>query len=511
MSTSSRLIWGTIASWARICVTILFQIVLVPVFLGHWSTQTYGIWLAIQSLIYVLTILDLGHQTFLGYEFLRFGATGKEKISHALYSGIILGAVISVVQILLIFFLVRTPLMISLLGETKSVDQHIIQDAGEVLLLQGITWLLCTSASGLLSRALITFGHFTRISLWQIYIAIITGIAPAIAVMFGADLLKAGIFTAIATVVFSIPQYVDMFLLLRKEKIDFVSPSLKLGWKNFYSSLALSGRIILENTRQQGVRLIVAPLSGINALAAFSTMRTMSNFALQGLNTITNPLMPELSRFLHQRDQERMESAFGTLWVVLIIILAPSVLVLQAVVEPLYHVWTRGKLPFDPFLFAFLSLSVLVYALEQSAMAIIVGNNLLKAQLFVSAVVAIIVIAGIYFLLPSIGIVAAGIALLGAEIFATVGYRLYAEQWLKKNGLKWPKKAYLISATSVVCSGIAMILMILLPAFKWFTLIAAILMLFWIFSKYWKALPEIATQNVKRLVVRLPGVNKIIR
>lgn len=511
MSTSSRLLWGSAASWARTCVTVLSQTLLVPIYLSHWNIKTYGIWLAIQSLLYLLTIPDTGYQTFLGYEYLRFGQEERKKISVNLYSGAAFGLIISVVQIIIIITLLFTGSLGSMLGESGVADTRIMHEAGIVLLIQGVTWLLCTSISGQLSRSLLAFGYFPRMSLWVLIMGINTSFSPVIAVMFGAGLLQTAAFSAICTLVFATAQYTDMFRLLKKENVQFSFPSLLLGYKNFIHSLALSGKLILENMRQQGVRLIVAPLAGITGLAAFSTMRTMSNFALQGLNTVTYPLMPELSRFLHQRDQDRMEAGFGTLWIVLIIILAPSVIVLQAFAEPLFAVWTRGKLPFDPSLFAILSLSVLVYALVQPAMAIIVGNNLVKIQFYLSAVVAMVVIAGIYFLLPLIGLVGAGIALLTAEIFAAIGYKYYAKRWLQENGLQWPRSSYLISVTSVWTAAVAMSVMIFFPALKWLAMIVSLIILGWTLAKYWKALPAVATQNVRKLMTGIPGMKRIIK
>src|SRR5690606_38192305 len=105
--------------------------------------------------------------------------------------------------------------------------------------------------------------------------------------------------------------------------IGFITPSFKMGLKDFIYSLALSGKDLLENTRQQGARLILAPLAGAVGLATFSTMRTVANIALQGLGTLTNPLMPELMSFLHKRDQERTEVALGTVWMIVAIVLSP--------------------------------------------------------------------------------------------------------------------------------------------------------------------------------------------
>ena len=73
MSAAARLISGSVAAWAQIAVNMVAQIVLVPIYLNYWSVDTYGVWLAIQGIMSALSMLDMGHQNFMGYEFLRIG------------------------------------------------------------------------------------------------------------------------------------------------------------------------------------------------------------------------------------------------------------------------------------------------------------------------------------------------------------------------------------------------------------------------------------------------------
>ena len=510
MSTARRLVSGSAASWARILFTIGSQVAVVPLYLSHWKVETFGVWLAVQSLVYLLSILDLGHQTYLGYEFLKFGRLKLDSLSLYLWSGVACGIVASLLQILLIGVFIFAALVPKLLGVTVSNNSQLLFEASMILVIQGVSWLLCTSVTGLLSRALEAFGYFPRMSWWNLSISIITTIIPVIAVICGAGLLTTGIIGGITSLLCSIPLYVDIFRIIKKEGIPFTPPSIKTGSRNFFYSLLMSGRILLENTRQQGVRLIIAPF-GVNILAAFSTMRTMSNFALQGLNTITHPLMPELTRFLHQRDQQRMEAAFGTLWIVLIAVLAPCVVTLQVFIEPLYALWTRGQLPFNASLFAILSLSVLVFAVSQPAIAIVVGNNMLKTQLLFSIITAVIVIGGILLLMPFIGIIGAGIALLCAEVVGVIGFRLAAEKWLKENELQWPRQAFSIGINAVLIAGVAMAGMIAFPVAKWFILAAALACFAWNLYRYLQVLPDIATDKLRRYMVRVPVLRRAIK
>ncbi len=101
MSAAARLISGSVASWAQIAVTMAAQLVLVPIYLNYWSVETYGIWLAIQGIMSALSMLDMGHQNFMGYEFLRIGRHNIPALSKYLWSAMIVGILISSLQILL--------------------------------------------------------------------------------------------------------------------------------------------------------------------------------------------------------------------------------------------------------------------------------------------------------------------------------------------------------------------------------------------------------------------------
>lgn len=482
------------------------QVALVPIYLTHWNVVTYGVWLSIQAIVSFITILDFGHQEFLSYEFLRIGKDNRAQLSTCLWSGISVGIVISLIQLLLIIVFVNSDALPILLGKSNQLSPALIRATKYVLFLQGVSWLVCSSATGLLFRVLVPFGYYPRMAWWNLFSSIISLILPLIAVILGADLLIAGIVTVCTGLTIGVFIYVDLFRVLRREKISFSLPSWQVAKRNFFRSLAITGKVLLEMARGHGIRLIMAPLSGAAGLVAFSTMRTGANVALQGVRTITNPLMPELMRFLNQRDQDRVDVAFGIVWIIVVALLAPAVVLLQAFVEPLYMLWTRGKIPFDPLLFALLSLGVLVYAVAQPAMAVVVGNNLLKPQLVISALGAGIAIIGLSILVPVMGILGGGVALFIAEVVATIGYWSVARRWLHGMGLLWPERSFIIAITSVIIAAVSMGFMTWFPQLTWLILILSVLLLGWNFQQYWLILPGLATQRAKKLIIGLPVI-----
>lgn len=507
MSVTKRLISGSAATWAQIAVSIATQIAIVPIYLNYWSVKTYGLWIAIQTIVVFLSMLDYGHQQYLGYEFLKIGAENRRSLSKYMWSGVLVGLCLILFQIALILALVVFGALPALLGDVgTAADKEMLDAAGIVLVFQLVAYLIVISVSGLMTRVLSPFGYFPRIAWWAVAGAIITTAAPLIPLISGAGLLTTGIVAAGASVTYSIPLYFDLFSLLSKEKIPFTRPSLKLGYKNFRQSLALSGKSLFDNIRQQGARLVLAPLSGTVGLAAFSTMRTGANVALQGLNTITNPLMPDLIRFLHHRDQNRTEAAFGAIWIVVIALMSPGVVILQVFVEPLYTWWTDGKIAFDPLLFAVLSMGVLVYAIIQPAMAVVTGNNMLKPQVLLSLLAALIVIGGTFALVPVLNILGTGLALLTSEIVISAGYYFYAKQWLHRNGLVWPKQAFVTAIVSVVIAGFAMGVLLIAPQLKWLVLGLSLSLFAVNFRIFWSKLPTLATDRARQLLTKVTGL-----
>ena len=190
--------------------------------------------------------------------------------------------------------------------------------------------------------------------------------------------------------------------------------------------------------------------------------------------------------------------------------MAPGVVILQVLIEPLYLLWTQNKVSFDPLLFAFLSFGVLVYAVVQPAMAVVIGNNMTKVQLALTTIAAIIVLAFLIISVPLVGIVGAGAALLLAEVVAAVGYKKHAKRWLKQNDLKWPSRAFHIAITALLIAAASLGGLILTPEFKWAIIAISMFFFGWNFLRYWKILPQIAKDNARNIAMKIPGVRGIL-
>jgi O-antigen/teichoic acid export membrane protein len=488
----------------RIGITLCAQIFLLPVYLSYWDKKTYGVWLAIQAVIGLTTLPDTAYSNYLGYEFFKIGGGDRRRISVLFSASIPVSLTLGTIEFVVVFLLVRSNAQDWLFGMNTATDSQLMKDAGVVLLIQSLVWPIVGSVGATAGRVLAPFGYFPRMAWWGVFAIIMTSVSPAIAVILGAGLRGAGVVLGLATILYNAPLFADMYRIAKREGLFFTRPDFALGLNKLWSSLALMGKTFLEMARQQGIRIVLSPLVGVAEMAAFATLRTGANSVLQGLSTITNPLMPELMRFLVARDQERSEASFGVVWLVVTVCMAPAVIVLQGVAPHIFEVWTRGKISFAPLLFATLSDGILVYALSQPAMAVAQGNNLLRAQLVISALAGATVIGGLFLLVPAFSILGAGIALLLAEIVSLVGYVWVASEWLSTQSMHWPSPAFRTVTTSVGVSVLATAVMAILPGFAYIVMALAGLVELLLVVLYWKQVPTIARSRAAHVLAMMP-------
>ena len=499
MSVINRLLLGGALSWARLFITIISQIALVPIYLTYWDVATYGIWLATLAIGSLASLFSIGHQNFIGNEFLKIGNLNRIATQKILSSSFPFSLLIAFIELLVLTILV----VYGLYSYVIDMDTLHKSKIAVVLIIQSGTWFVISSWVGILTRAVIPFGYYPRMAWWSLLAGICASFAPAIAVFFGANLVIAAISLSGSIVFYNIFVAIDVFHILKKENIEFIKPNYLNGLFNVYRSFFLAMQSLLEMARQQGSRIILAPLAGVADMAAFATMRTGANFALQGLNTITGPVMPELMRFLATRDQPRAESTFAIVWLMLCAVLSPAIVVVQWLAPALFPLWTHGKIAFDPWLFGMLSLGVAVQALAQPAAAVLQGNNILRAQLGISMVATTVAVGGMVWLVPHMGVRGAGLALLAAELTSLFAYVWVAQQWLRQQGMRWPWKAFGAAAAAVPVTALGMVALALLPTgLTIASLLGTLVLQVLVAIAYWRQLPALARLRAASLLAR---------
>jgi O-antigen/teichoic acid export membrane protein len=502
MSSLHRFLSASAASWSRILLTVLTQVLLVPVFLSHWSVEEYGCWLIIQTLVAISALLSGSHQNFVGFEFLKIGDKRRAEMRLLFYSALPYVLLIAAVELLGLLLLIFFGFFGRVFDPNHSMDRVVLHQAYWSVIVFSIYWVL-TCISALASRAVAPYGHFARMAWWATFIAVLQALTSGVAVSLGANLLETTIWMVVAGAAANIPVHIDMWRMFRRYGLVPVAPDWKLGLKNVWYSLAIALSALLDISRQQGVRILLGGILGVTQMTAFSTTRTLSNLSLQGIGTITNPIMPEFMRFLRERDADRSNATVGFVWFLTVVLVAPVLIVFQWLMPTIFHIWTRGKMPFNPVLFGLFSISLLVFSVARPSVAVLQGNNLLKVQLWISIIVSTIAVGGIALLTAAFGVSGAASALLLAELVGTVLSISFASKWLTENRIGFPWRLFAVTLISIGIATVAIFSMIYAPRAVPLILVVSVGFSCLVAMAFIRQLPAVALLRVRALVSRL--------
>lgn len=490
MSVAARVLWGSLAAWSKIGVTAVTQIALVPIFLSFWSVEQYGCWLVIQSVTAFVNIFSLAHHNYVGNEFLRVPERDPVRIGTLLSAALPYSIALGLIELALLAVL-------ALLGHTAMLfdpEQHLsadlLREAVWALALLSTSTFLTVCTSGLYSRVAGTFGHFPRTAWWGVVVAITTAAASALLVWFGAGLLAtaAGVAT-LNLLMFALYQR-DLWRLSRHHRVALTHPDWRLGLGNLLASLQLGLSYLLGLVRQQGTRILVSSTLGVAQAVAFTTMRTASNLSLQGIATVVDPVFPEFMGFLRDRNRSAIVGTFAFVWLVVVFLMGPVLVLLQLIAPDLFAAWTQGKVPFDPVVFALFSMTMMVFALARPADSILLGNNLLGAQLVMAASLAAGTVVGILWLDGDQGMRGIVVVLLAVETAGALFSLYWAARWLARHGLQWPHPLFRLAAAEVLVCSLSVMWIALEPRWRLQVGLLALACTALLFAGFVSRLPE---------------------
>ena len=458
MSVAKRFLSGSLASVASILVVLTNQLAIVPLLLSHWSVDDFGIWLAVQALMAFGTVVSAGCNTYFEFEFLKIGPINKLELSRLLHSGLPVLLIFSVGESVLLLLFVWLGLLDPLLAGGQKLKPENLRSASELLMIQSATWCVFTTIPSLYQRALGPLGYYARNTWIYVAGAMLSTIAVAVSVMMGADYLWAGISQAVVYAIFASITFFDFRRSLQKEEILMSKPCSKVAFSAVIPTFALATKSLLTIVQQQGLRVLLSSSLGLKELASFASMRTVSNFALQGIGIIVNPITPELMRFSHQKDSAKVQGTFMLIWFFTVILLSATLIALQYMAPWLFGVWTLGKVRFNPTVFAVISISMLVFGLSQPALVVIRGANKVRLQLSAALIGGILVAIPVFIFSSRIGLLAAAFGIIAAELTTLILSVAGAKKWLATQGLVWPKRAFALLSVYVTAGSLCILL-----------------------------------------------------
>jgi O-antigen/teichoic acid export membrane protein len=412
----SRTLNSTLYGFILLALTFVQSILLVPILISNWGTEKYGIYLNIFAFIQILRTLDFGHQNFIGNEFNREYHRNKDRASHLLTSSIRMAIMLGFVEVVVFvgFWLSgKADTLLGISGENANLILFGI-------LCMVLMWWLIGSVAGTLIKAVVSKGLFAQSVLWGILIKVLEIIVLLVAGIYNVSLFHVLWIWALINMLYSLIVFRWIWFHLEEIGIHWRKGSWKEAFSNAKNSTVLTLNSMFEQFSTNGINFLITRYISLLLLPVYTTLRTITNMAVQMTNLIMNPLQPELIRYHSEQSGHKIASVTKTYWLIGGAMVNITLLALTPFMSWLYAVWTNQQLQFDPILFYLLCLSVAVANFGKTWTTYLVGSNDLKAITMMSVARFGIIFTIIYFAAGHYGLVAIGWAVLNGEIISSL-------------------------------------------------------------------------------------------
>jgi O-antigen/teichoic acid export membrane protein len=339
-----RLMLGFSSALVGKAAGTLMQVVQVPVLFHFWGRTLFGVWVILTAFPTYLAFQNTGFGSVAGNEMTMLMARGERDAALRVFQSCwwLISLMMGVTGALLCVALYFLPM--AKLLHLPEISEH---DAswslfwlGTALLLQQLEQLLQASYRCI---ARYSYGSFLKSGLSVVAFSV--QLAPVI--------MGYGIRTT--AMVFALANIGVTLVLCVMVKRDI--PWISYGWSHasfaeikrlMRPALAFMGFPVSNALNLQGSQLAVNYAMGADAVAVFSTARTVSRLALQVVEMVKNTVWPELSIAFGSGNMELVRSLHRRACQVALFISLGVVAVVAALGPTLLHKWTLGKVPSSP-------------------------------------------------------------------------------------------------------------------------------------------------------------------
>ncbi|WP_174501497.1 hypothetical protein [Citrobacter freundii] len=341
-----RLIKGILSSYYGQAITILFQLLSVPLFLNYWGEEKYSEWIVIYTIPSIIGMMELGIFNVIINEIIslrnRMGGFNKEayKLASTANTFLLLLSLTSITMTLILFFygngylysLVFAYSTILILTNYYNVlfkitcEYHIASFiANTIRLLEYVFIFAC-----------VYFGTTIQI----VFVLLLSVRAISLLLMFNFSVRKRNFCGIIRLCEFNFSTHVHIGDIFKNSLLPI--------------SMIFNNQVLI---------ILIKNYFGDVFVIMFSTMRTFFRLSNQITSAINMSMWQEFLRI--RGDREYIKSVLNNLLLVNFFILLVLFFFYSILGEYIYVFWTKDKISYDYFYYVSIMISVLFYSLWQ--------------------------------------------------------------------------------------------------------------------------------------------------
>lgn len=392
----------------------LYSLLLIPLLIRYWDAATYGSWIAIYALYNLIQVVEFGHNTYVGNAFNTLVNLDKEKAKDTLGAAFRVNILSGLAQMLILWVIYRIGAFNFFIDSKMTYDEVAI-----ILFLLFLYRITIGSYRGLLVKILNPFGYIYKSYQFSIIERLIEFVVLTSAAFTGISLIKMTLIWFITKSLYSLGILVYIKKLLPEYFPWWKHGSFKLGLKNFRRSVAYMVSTFMERFVSDGVLLVISPLLGTEFLPAFVATRSIVNFSVKVGDIILSPLGPEMINLYANKMRERLMRIFSYYWSITGSLLVVGFTASIFLIEPVFEIWTSGKIRFRPMLFYGLAVAAVLKNYGAVLYTFLMGINKARTIVFTAFLRSAALMLGIYLLYP-MGVKGIVISFIVAELLSSI-------------------------------------------------------------------------------------------
>lgn len=406
-------------------ITLLSQIISVPVCLHYWGNGLYGEWLAVMAAVVMIRTIDGGYVWYIGNKLNVLYNSDHDELRLTLASSAWGIALLGLIQILLVLFAYYFSSVRSILGLNLNFDNKDIF-LGLIILI--VSWAFSGSYIGILHRFLTPVGRMYDQAWWMMSYQVGLFIAVIVSASLRLSLLDACIFVALVQFFIYIASAIYIKIKLPEYYPWLKNANLKIGLQDLIKSIPLTIGSMLQQLSNSALVILVSSTLGFALVPLFTSIRTISNLWNTMITIISTPLLPDIVRYQAQGDGDKLLKVHEVYLLLLALLVDLSIMILYPFLRFIFNSWTGKHLIFDNRLISILLAAIVVYGITSLIYTLLSGINNSRYILVTTAMRGLIsLVLGVIFL-HYMGLSGLGFAIFIAEImilFVTIFYFFY--------------------------------------------------------------------------------------
>jgi O-antigen/teichoic acid export membrane protein len=405
------------AMWANVfgqVVTILIQFLSLPILIYAWGVEVYGVWLVLWAICTYLSFLDFGFGAAAGNDMVRQVVGGKSEEAVSTFQALALLTLLMAICAGIAMINVVTFFPWSAFFKT-------VVPIGDlrIVILAACAYTLTNLQMSVAQAGFRANGSYALGSVLSDSLRAIEGVAMLTVAALGGGLVSVAVVLASLRIAGTMAVFVILHHEVQWLTFGFNRGSLsglKRLWRPAFAVMLFPAAFAIS---LQGMTLLIAALSSLEAVVLFSTVRTVTRLGLQAVGVVTNGVRPEYSAAAHNNPQRL------TGLVVFNLVAAISIALLIALGLIIggrwfVHFWSGGKIEAPLTFIGLMSGVMVVQAISTVPLNLLLSVNRHAVSGLVMVGGAIFALAGCAVVLPLCGVDGAAGVLLFTEMVMAV-------------------------------------------------------------------------------------------